>query len=63
MDWREEDAREIAQEIRAMDTWDMELLKKLCVLANMEEEWEQADGETFEEVANKAAEALGVELY
>lgn len=63
MDWREEEAREIAQEIRAMDTWDMELLKKLCVLANMEEEWEQADGETFEEVANKAAEALGVELY
>lgn len=63
MDWREEEAREIAQEIRAMDTWDMELLKKLCTLANMEEEWEQADGETFEEVANKAAETLGVELY
>lgn len=60
MDWREEEAREIAQEIRAMDTWDMELLKKLCALANMEEEWEQADGETFEEVANKAAETLGV---
>mgnify|MGYP006887189941 FL=1 len=63
MDWREEEAREIAQEIRSMDTWDMELLKKLCALANMEEEWEQADGETFEEVANKAAETLGVELY
>ena len=63
MDWREEEAREIAQEIRAMDTWDMELLKKLCALANLEEEWEQADGETFEEVANKAAETLGVELY
>ena len=35
MDWREEEAREIAQEIRAMDTWDMELLKKLCALANI----------------------------
>ena len=39
------------------------LLKKLCALAHMEEEWEQADGETFEEVANKAAETLGVELH
>lgn len=63
MNWREEEAREIAQEIRAMDTWDMDLLRKLCVLANMQDEWDQADGETFEEVANKAAMTLGVELY
>lgn len=63
MNWREEEAREIAQEIRAMDTWDMDLLRKLCVLANMQDEWYQADGETFEEVANKAAMTLGVELY
>lgn len=49
MDRRE--AREIAQEIRAMDTWDMDLLERLCALANMEE------------VANKAAVALRVELY
>lgn len=62
MDQREE-AREIAQEIRAMDTWDMDLLRKLCVLANMEDEWDQADGEAFEEVVNKAAETFGVELY
>ena len=32
MDWREEEAREIAQEIRAMDTWDMELLKNYAPL-------------------------------
>lgn len=41
----------------------MDLLERLCALANMEEEWGQADGETFEEVANKAAVALRVELY
>lgn len=60
---RREEAREITQEIRSMDAWDMDLLERLCALANMEEEWGQADGETFEEVANKAAVALGVELY
>ena len=55
-------ANEIAKEIRAMDTWDMELLKELCEAADMLEEWNAADGETFESVAFKAAEKLGVEI-
>jgi hypothetical protein len=61
-DWRIEEAQEIAQELRESDTWDEDQLKKLCELAGMEEEWEQADGEEFEAVAYKAAEKLGVEI-
>lgn len=55
-------ANEIAKEIRAMGTWDMELLEELCEAADMLEEWNAADGETFESVAFKAAEKLGVEI-
>ena len=55
-------ANDIAKEIRAMDTWDMELLKELCEAAGMLDEWNAADGETFESVAYKAAAKLGVEI-
>ena len=52
----------IAEMIRASDTWDFELLEELCELADMAEEWQEADGETFESVAYAAAEKLGVEI-
>ncbi len=55
-------ANEIAKEIKEMGTWDMELLEELCEAADMFEEWNAADGETFESVAFKAAEKLGVEI-
>ncbi len=55
-------AEEIANELNAMDTWNDELLAELCNLAGLEEEWENADGDTFEAVAYKAAEILGVEI-
>lgn len=55
-------AQEIAKDIKAMDTWDNDLLKELCEAADMMEEWDQADGETFEAVAFAAAEKLGVEI-
>ena len=51
-----------AKEIKEMGTWDMELLEELCEAADMLEEWNAADGETFESVAFKAAEKLGVEI-
>ena len=54
--------QELAQEIKGNDEWDLELLKELCELADMSEEWESADGESFESVAFKAAEKLGVEI-
>lgn len=55
-------AQELAQEIKGNDEWDLELLKELCELADMSEEWESADGESFESIAFKAAEKLGVEI-
>jgi len=53
---------EIAQEIRASQEWTPELLQELCLAAGMSAEWEAADGESFEAVAFKAAEKLGVEI-
>jgi len=55
-------AQEIADEIKKSDTWDKDLLEELCALAGMSDEWKAADGETFEAVAFKAAEKLGVEI-
>lgn len=55
-------AAEVAEIIRSADTWDMDALAELCELADMAEEWETADGETFEQVAFAAAEKLGVEI-
>ena len=55
-------AQELAQEIKGNDEWNLDQLKELCELADMSEEWESADGESFESVAFKAAEKLGVEI-
>lgn len=62
MTYIEERAAEIAEIIRNADTWDEEALAELCELADMTEEWEAADGETFESVAYAAAKKLGVEI-
>ena len=53
-------ATEIAEILNANDEWLPELLKELCSLAGMDDEWEKADGDTFERVAFAAAEKLGV---
>ena len=55
-------AIELAKEIRESSVWDLDQLEELCELADMEEEWKNSDGETFEQVAYKAAEKLGVEI-
>lgn len=55
-------AEELALEINSRDTWDGDLLAQLCELAGLEEEWEAADGDTFENVVYQAAERLGVEI-
>lgn len=59
---RQVEAIELAKEIRESDEWDNDKLARLCELANMSEEWEAADGETFESIAYEAAEELGVEI-
>ena len=56
-------AIEIAADIRHSAEWDNDLGAELCEAAGMENEWNAADGETFESVVNAAAEKLGVEIY
>ena len=56
------DKYEIAEAIRNAQEWDEDDCRELCTLAGLEEEWAEADGETFESVLYKAAEILGVEI-
>lgn len=42
--------------------WDMDEAARLCEDAELSEEWNSADGETFEQVIYKAAEILGVSI-
>lgn len=53
---------QLAAEIRNSDTWIPELLEQLCEYAGMLDEWNKADGETFEEIAYAAAKKLNVEI-
>lgn len=54
--------KEIAKELRGQDVWSMELLELLCDEADLTEEFENADSETFESVVYKAADILNVEI-
>ena len=53
---------ELAQIQREGGAWDADILEELCRRADMEEEWDNADGESFEAVAYAAAKKLGVEI-
>ena len=53
---------ELVKAINEADTWDNDLLAELCARANMTEEFENADGDSFESIAYAAAEKLGVEI-
>ena len=57
-----ERANEIATALRSSGEWDFDLLEELCEIAGLEEEWNNSDGETFEDVAYKAAEILDVDI-
>ena len=54
---------ELAEKIRSLPEWDVDLNRDLCWRAGMIEEWEAADGDSFEEVVQAAAEKLGVKIY
>lgn len=58
-----EEALQIAYQLKASDTWITSLCAELCELAGLADEWNAAVGETFEAVVNKAAEILGVDIY
>ena len=53
---------ELVERINTSNEWNAEDLAQLCEMAVHEKEWQEADGETFEQVAYKAAEILGVEI-
>lgn len=57
-----EEIEALANKIKESDTWDGDQLEKLCEYAGLSEEWAEADGDTFEQIAYKAAEILGVEI-
>lgn len=54
------EAELLAEKMYSSDAWEPEDCKRLCGLAGMEKEWEEADGESFEKVVYKAAYQLGV---
>ena len=57
--------QELAKIIRDSDNWVSveEEVKDLCDRANLLDEYNAADGETFESVIEAAAEKLGVQIY
>lgn len=57
-----EEIEALANEIKSSDVWNGDQLAKLCEYAGLSDEWSQADGDTFEQIAYKAAEILGVEI-
>ena len=52
----------VAYRISMSDEWNPEDCRRLCELAGIEDEWDAADGETFEQVIFKAAELLRVKI-
>ena len=52
----------VADRIKNSDTWNDEDCRTLCGFADMEQDWDEADAEEFEQVMYQAAEKLGVEI-
>lgn len=50
------DIIELAKKIDSAQEWDLDDCKALCEAVGMGDEWEAADGETFEAVVEKAVE-------
>lgn len=53
---------QLAQEIRSLDTWDIDLSRELCRRADLESEFDEASSTDFEEVLYKASDILNVEI-
>lgn len=54
---------ELAELIKGSNEWDYRACEELCGRAGFEGEWDDANGENFENVVEKAADSLGVEIY
>lgn len=55
-------ALEIVNQLNRSGEWSYELCEELCDLAGLSEDWENADGENFEQVVYEAAKILNVNL-
>lgn len=53
----------LAEKIRKNPEWNLDDCQELCDMAGIIGEWKKADGETFEQVVEKAAEILKVSIY
>lgn len=65
MEYIKEEAKKLAETIKNADNW-MDVwseVMELCKLAGLEDELANADGDTFEQVVVRAAEALDVEVW
>lgn len=60
----DDQAEELAETIREADSWDdcQDEIRHLCELAGLSDEYNGADGDTFEDVISRAAEFFGVSV-
>ncbi len=58
-----ETVEEIAKRIRASNMWNTDDAAKLCKEAGLIDEFNEADGDEFEKVIEKAADILNVNIY
>lgn len=48
--------------LRNTDTWNLDYCEAFCKVAGLEKEWEEADGDNFEDVLRAAQEKLGIDI-
>lgn len=54
--------KELEQKINNCQCWDMDLLSELCRRAGLSKAWEESTDLTFEKIAYRAAEMLGLNI-
>lgn len=57
------EAWEVASRIRQSDIWVLEDCARLCALAGLSEQWQEAGAEEFESLVQRAADILGVDIF
>lgn len=62
-DYNGDEAAEVAARIRRSDVWVLEDSARLCDLAGLSEQWQDADPEEAEPLIYLAADYLGVEIF
>lgn len=59
-EWKFDRAEELARQICSGGEWDLNACRELCELADLDDEFDDADGSEFEELIYKAADLFGV---